>query len=265
MNTSILLPFALACIALALRVSSIRRLGTWSIETLYFFVCAAVAALMLAPRLTGTSRMSFLEESAVRGVERVPTVMDQIGFGYAALIEFAAPVMWLVGVATLEVLARAWARHGGMPASTAARSPTSRKVFSLPAAMPLVVSLCVLVGPALLLWGGLRVALADPTLVYSTPSGEPNRGAQNRAVVLNWLAVPLLLYLYPGKTLLPRGFAVAGTPYAWANADPDAIITPASLKAMRFPSSLLQFVLESTPWIIAAVLLSWLYSMVDRR
>ncbi len=260
--TTTLFALILVGVALTLRVRSIRRRGVWSKEALYFFFCAALAALLLSPHLAGTSRIVFAEESQVTGADRVPTVIDQIGFGYAALIEFAGPVIWLLGVVALEAAARAWAGRGGIRIPAAGSSPRSSVARGM--GMPLIVALCVLVGPALILWVVLRVALADPTLLVPTQE-KISDSAFLYSYALGWLAALLGLYCLPAQLWLPDWAPRSGGAHPWANPSPNALFGRDFLAQLSFPSDLFQFLMASTPWIIAAVLLAWLYSSISKR
>ncbi len=247
----------LACFAFALRVRSIRRRGVWSEDLLYFFLCAALAALLLSPHLVGVSRVSFAEESQVTGVDRVPGFVDQIGFGYAALWATVEPVVWLLLPVAMEMVARFWAGRGGLHTSAAQLQP--RQTFSAAMAKPLLLSLCLFVGPALILWAGLRVALADPSLVYS--ENEPiGNLAFLHVYALQWLVVLFGFYCWPARLLMPDWAhrSVGGHP--WANPSPRAYFGPADLQQLGFPGDLFAFLIVATPWILLAALLLWFRS-----
>jgi hypothetical protein len=263
LHISISIAFAvtLACLAVVLRARSVRRRGVWSEEALYFFVCAGVAAVLVSPALAGTSRVSFVEQSQSSGVDRVPSAMDQIGFAYASLWGVIEPAFWLLLIVALEVVARAWARAGGARVSAVQPSPKSRA--SADTTKSLILYLCLFVGPAVLLWIALRVAMADPALVL--PANERIADAAfSYAYVLGWLAALLSLYCMPAQWVMPEWAHRSGGAHPWANQSPDAIFGPQRLAELGFPGDLFAFLAAATPWILAAVLLAWLGSSVRR-
>jgi hypothetical protein len=247
----------LAAAALALRVRSIRKRGVWSEEALYFFFCAAVAALLISPYLAGTSRISFVEESQVTGVERVPTTMDELGFFYAALMSVVEPVFWLLCVIALEAVARVWAAGTFRNMKPPRSSPMS--MVSRGMGKPLLVTLGLLVGPAFILWAVLRVALADPALLL--PAEERMSDATYLYVaVLARLALLIGFYSLPAQLWLPDWAPKSGGAHPWANPNPNAAFGPSHLAQLGFPGDLFNFLSAALPWIIAAVLLAWLVS-----
>ncbi len=255
------LAVVLAGVALLLRVRSIRKRGVWSDEVLYFFFCAATAALLVLPHLAGTSRISFLEESQVMGIERIPTTKDEVGFYYSALMNVAEPVLWLLCVVALEAVARTWA--AGTQRKIEAQPSSPKLVFSRGMCKPLIVTLGVLVGPAFVLWSLLRVALADPALLVPTDERISDL-AFLYVYVLGWLAGLIGLYCLPAQLWLADWAPKTGGAHPWANPNPGAVFGPSTLAELGFPGDLFNFLMAAMPWIIAAVLLAWLMSSIDK-